>query len=184
MHISYKTYKFSHDKSEIKRIYEESFPKNEKFPFWVLRYCSDNPNIHLDCILVDDKPVGMQFIVKETGDISYLMYLAIDEKYQNRGYGSQTVKNLVMRNDNVLLSIERPVDSNTRKRKEFYLKNGLYETGCFIEDTGVQYELLSSVKGYIPDIEVLKNRYAQMSENPIIKFIIKHIFCDEIKFVD
>lgn len=75
------------------------------------------------------------------------MYFAIDEQYRNYGYGSQAIRNLVTRNDNILLSVERPVDDVTNKRKEFYLRNGLYATGYFIEDTGVQYELLSSVKG-------------------------------------
>ena len=134
----------------------------------------------------DNIPIGMQFIVKYD-DISYLMYFAIDEKYRNAGYGSDALKNIIIRNDNILLCIERPDEKDTLKsrRKDFYLRNGFYETGCCIEDTGVTYEFLSSVKGYKPTVKELKARYTFMSENPIIQYAIKHTFdTDCIKLVD
>lgn len=184
VHLRYKRYKYSSSKADIKRIYEEAFPTNEKFPFYILRICSSELNIHLDGIQVDDMLIGMQFIV-EYDDVTYLMYFAIDEKYRNLGYGSKTLKNLIIRNENVLLCIEKPcgIHDIKSKRKDFYLRNGFHETGVFIIDAGVEYEILTSVKGYVPTISILEKRYNALSNNPIIQYIIRHTFDSEIKII-
>lgn len=83
------------------------------------------------------------------------------------------------------MCIERPIDKLTKSRKDFYLKNGFYETNMFIEDNGVQYELLSSVKNYKPTVRDLLNRYKFMTSNKIIWNKIKKWFNAEyIKFVN
>ena len=175
MAIRYKRYAYCKDKQGVKDIYINSFPKCERFPFWILRHCSRNNNVHLDAILCDEQIVGMQFIVNYD-DISYLMYFAIDENYRGLGYGSEALKNLVVRSDNVLLCIEKPVDDATMRRKSFYLRNGFCKTGCCIEDSGVQYEILSSVEDFEVDEGVLRKRYTEMTHNPIVRYAIKHTF--------
>ena len=175
MIIRYINYGYSIIKGFVKRVYLESFPKDERFPFWILTACSRESNVHLQGILVDDKPVGMQFSVNYD-DITYLMYFAIDKTFRGKGFGSQSLRNWVARYNNVLLCIERPVDSETVRRKTFYLNNGFYSTGCIIEDNGVEYEFLSTEKGYKPKEEILKDRYKYMSSSPFIRFVISHIF--------
>lgn len=181
--IRYKRYAYCKDKSVLKKIYKKSFPQCEQFPFWILSCCSKNNNIQLDSILFDEQVVGMQFVV-HYDEIAYLMYFAIDERYRGLGYGSQALKNLVIRNNNVLLCIEKPNANDIKvRRKSFYLRNGFYETGCFIEDTGVEYELLSSVKNYPVSENTLRKRYTEMSHHFVIKHIIKHSFeVDNINF--
>ena len=56
-------YQYSQYKRDIKRIYEESFPKSEKFDFLILEQSSFEPNVHLSCILQNNNPVGMQFTI-------------------------------------------------------------------------------------------------------------------------
>ena len=171
------------DKKLLRKIYENSFPKEERFPFWILRCCAKGRHARLYALIdhKSDKVVGMQFTVMypDTTDIiTYLMYFAIAEEHRNEGHGGRALKSLVSRLDNVLLCIEKPSvnpDDMKLRRKNFYLKSGFFETGYFIEDTGVVYELLSSVKGYKPDVEVLKKRYSMMTNNPVVKHIIKHV---------
>lgn len=173
--LTNKRYAYCKDKQMIRKIYQQSFPEAERFPFWILKHCSKNNNVHLDAILCDEKPIGMQFIVNYD-DISYLMYFAIDANHRGLNYGSQALRNMVIRNNNVLLCIEKPVDDATIRRKSFYLRNGFYETECYLEDTGVEYEILSSVKNFSVNENILRKRYTEMSNNPIMRYIIKHTF--------
>lgn len=81
--MRYKSYSAcdSQGQSQIKEIYETSFPKSKKFPFWVLKQCAKENNVRLDAIIdhATDKISGMQFLISYD-DITYLMYMAIDNK--------------------------------------------------------------------------------------------------------
>lgn len=170
-------YQYSTHKDKIKSIYKESFPLEEQFDFGILKKCDkESNNVHLSCILQDDEPVGMQFTVEIPNNITYLMYFAIDEEYRNKCIGSKAVQNLVVTKENVMLSIEKPIDELTQRRKNFYLRNGFYETNIFFEDTGVDYEVLVSCKDYKPTIQDLLNRYRYMSSNELTWRKIKNAF--------
>lgn len=191
MHYRNYSYCYAEYKAAIEEIYNKSFPKSERFPFWVLWACNyNNSGSKLDAIIDHelDKVVGMRFIV-DYKDIRYLMYLAIDEKYRNKGFGSDALKDIILsRADcDVLLCIERPsTDLNDIKlrRKEFYLRNGFYSTGIFIEDSGVEYEFLSSSKERVITEENLKMRYSCMTRNSLVMHIVKKTFDADIKFVN
>lgn len=180
----------SQDQSQIKEIYETSFSKSEKFPFWVLKQCAKENNVRLDSIIDHntDKIIGMSFLISYD-DIAYLMYVAIDKKYRNKGFGSLVLRDLILRqaDTSILLCIEKPSTEKEdikARRKGFYLRNGFYETGCFIEDTGVEYEFLSSSKERIITEHDLQRRYFCMTRNPLMKFIIRNTFDNNIKFID
>lgn len=180
----------SQGQSQIKEIYETSFPKSEKFPFWILKQCNKENNVRLDAIIDHDtdKIIGIRFLIFYD-DIVYLMYVAIDKKYRNKGFGSLVLRDLILwqADTTILLCIERPSveteDIKTR-RKDFYLRNGFYETGCFIEDSDVEYEFLSSSKERIITEHDLKKRYSCMTRNMLMKFIIKNTFDNNINFID
>ena len=81
-------------------------------------------------------------------------------------------------------SIAFPFRRIFQRRKDFYLRNGFYETGCFIEDSGVEYEFLSSSKERVITENDLKKRYSCMTRNPMIKLIIKNTFNNNINFIN
>ena len=191
--MRYKSYSVydSQGQSQIKEIYETSFPKSEKFPFWVLKQCAKENNVRLDSIIDHntDKIIGMNFRISYD-DIVYLMYVAIDKKYRNKGFGSLVLRDLILRqaDTSILLCIEKPSicdkEDIKARRKDFYLRNGFYETGYFIKDSGVDYEFLSSSKEKIITENDLKKRYSCMTRNPFMKFIIKNTFDNNINFID
>lgn len=191
--MRYKSYSVydSQGQSQIKEIYETSFPKNEKFPFWVLKQCAKENNVRLDSIIDHNtnKIIGMNFLISYD-DIVYLMYVAIDKKYRNKGFGSLVLRDLILRqaDTSILLCIEKPSicdkEDIKARRKDFYLRNGFYETGYFIKDSGVDYEFLSSSKERIITGNDLKKRYSCMTRNPLMKFIIKNLFDNNINFID
>lgn len=163
------------DSSIIHNIYEMSFPKTEKFDWNILKECNNEPNVHLDGILKNHQVVGMTFTVGLPNSISYLMYFAIDKKYRNNGIGSE-VLHAMIKNNTLMLIIEKPVDKLTQSRKDFYLRNSFYSTNIYFEDTGVEYEVLVSKQNYKPTKKDLLDRYRCMTTDSHIFENIRNSF--------
>lgn len=174
--IRFEHYQRHSHKNKIQSIYEKSFPQSERFDFDILEKCNKEFTCTLSCILQDDEPIGMQFTVELPNDITYLMYLAIDEEYRNQNIGSKALQRIITLKNKVMLIIEKPTDELTERRKNFYLRNGFYRTNVFFEDTGVQYEVLISNKDYAPTEQDLLNRYRCMTNNVLTWKRIKGVF--------
>lgn len=81
-------------------------------------------------------------------DLAYLFFLAIDEACRSRGYGSVAIKTLkeIYPDKTHVVDFEKPDDSannciQRKKRRDFYIRNGYKETGCFLSYLGVDYEI-------------------------------------------
>ena len=186
MELKYISYNKSKHKNDIKKMYINSFMKAERFPFWLLKYCSKEKNVIFNEISNNEGTVGMNYII-DCSDFAYLMYFAIDENQREKGYGSKVLEDLIKKHKNVMLCIERP-DMNfcgdKERRKKFYIRNGFYETNKFIYDSGVEYELLCTNKELLITEEKLQERYIKMTTSPLIRILIGKIFnINNIKFV-
>lgn len=178
MNLKYIDYFESDHKNEIKKLYINSFPKDERFPFWILKRCSQEKNVSFNVIFDDSKLIGMEYIIN-CSNYTYLMYLAIDENQREKGYGSEILNDLTKKYKNIVLSIERTnedLNFNNKRRKNFYLRNGFYETNKFIKDNGVQYEILCTNKNYTITKEKLEERYTNMTNSTIMKWLIGKLF--------
>lgn len=178
MNLKYIDYFVSEHKNEIKKLYMNSFPKDERFPFWILKHCSKEKNVVFNVILEGNKLIGMEYIIKYE-NISYLMYLAVDKSQRGKGYGSQILKDLNQEYSTIILSIEKTnkdLKDDKQKRKDFYLRNRFNETNKFIKDNEVEYEVLCTNKGYDITEKMLKKRYDKMTNSFMIKYIIGKIF--------
>ena len=170
-------------KEKIKSLYFEAFPKNERFPFWILKHSIKKGKSTLIAILDDDKFIGMEYIVN-CDDSCYLMFFAINKELRNKNYGSKTLMDLKLKYKTIFLSIEKPCDEMSSRRKQFYIRNGFYETNKFYEDNGVIFEVLCTNQDYIITEEVLKIRYDNMTNSRLIKYIIgKRFNTNKIKFI-
>ncbi len=178
MDFNYVDFLSSSDKKSIKKLYYESFAKEERFPFWLLKKCSKEENAKFNVIYNKDKVIGFQYII-EYNDITYLMYFAIEKNQRNNGYGSKILKELNRNYKNVLLCIEKvneQVFDIKYKRKQFYLRNGFAVTNKYIVDNNVEYELLCSNSNLNITKEILEKRYTMMTSSKILRFIISKIF--------
>lgn len=149
---------------DIKNLYLKSFTKGERFPFWILEECSKENNSDLYAIIDNDKFVGMCYIVNCVSAY-YLMYLAVEPNLRNQNYGSRILKDLKEKYKVLFLSIDSPVDNISVRRKNFYLKNGFYDTNKFYQDTGINYEVLCTDDRYEITDNIMKMRYTNMTNN-------------------
>ncbi|MBR1376589.1 MAG: GNAT family N-acetyltransferase [Bacilli bacterium] len=182
MNLKYIDCNKSKYKDEIRNLYLNAFPKEERFPFWILKHSIKNNNI-LNVIIDNGKFVGMEYIVN-CDDSFYLMYFAISKESRNKSYGSKVLSDLKKTYKTIFLSIEKPNDDLSSRRKEFYLRNGFYETNKYYIDAGIKYELLCTNKDYKITEELLRKRYSNMSNSKIVRYIIGKTFnMNNIKFI-
>ena len=160
---------------EIEKLYLEAFPKDERFPFWILEECSKENNSDLYGIIDNDKLIGMCYLVN-CSNTYYLMYLAVELNLRNKNYGSKILSDLIEKYQLLFLSIDEPNDSISIRRKNFYLKNGFYDINRVYEDTGINYEILCTDDRYEITDNIMKMRYTNMTNNSKIFDEISNTF--------
>ena len=162
-------------KDRIEKLYLESFPEDERFPFWILEECSKENNSDLLAIIDNGVFVGMSYIVN-CNNAYYLMYLAVEPNLRNKNYGSHILMDLKEKYKTIFLSIDEPADDISVRRKNFYLRNGFYDTFKYYEDTGVNYEVLCTNPEYEITNENMQTRYINMTSNTELFSIIANTF--------
>ena len=133
--------------NEIKKLYDEAFPKEEQIPFWILRKASRTSTADLMQVYDDDLLVGFIHLVYFE-DVVYLYYFAIEPDERGQGYGSKILQALRRRFSarRIILNIE-VVDENCdnyeeRKKRKSLSENGFREAGYSTREYGVEYEML------------------------------------------
>lgn len=114
-------------------LYKKSFPANERYPMWLIRLLAKRSFVDFIALYDNNLFCGFSYLVHYK-DLTFVFYLAIDDKLRSKGYGSQALQTIIKHyapND-IVLNIEKvePSDNyNQRvKREKFYLKNGFVHT--------------------------------------------------------
>ena len=131
----------------LKGLYREAFPREERKPFWLIRRKVRQGVMGL-WLLEEDGPAGMASAIF-AGERVLLDYFAIDARRRGQGLGSRALAELqgFCQGRTLLLEIEaleagaQNYDQRVR-RKRFYLKNGMEETGLVCSVFGNRMELL------------------------------------------
>ena len=161
--------------NKIEELYLNSFPEDERFPFWILEKASKENNSDLYAIIDNDKFVGMCYLVN-CCNAYYLMYLAVEPSLRNKNYGSKILIDLKEKYKTLFLSVDEPIDDISIKRKKFYLKNGFYDINKIYEDKGVSYEVLCTNDKYEINDDIMKMRYTNMTNNSKLFEVISNTF--------
>ncbi len=129
----------------VRALYEKSFPPDEIPPFEMLIGWE---RATLFAIYDDDRFVALADTV-ERKTLVYLFFLAVEEKEQNKGYGSKILSDLKERYKGKTLFLlaeehneEEPNYEERLRRFAFYEKNGFRTQNERILDFGVWYEIL------------------------------------------
>lgn len=141
---------------EWQEIYSASFPEKEQMPIKQLFKMSNDEtsNAHAAFLNQNDNNVGIVYYVTSADETkAFILYLAINSKFRGGGYGSQVVQFLINRFSNgIILECEMIDDqadnSVERKRRyDFYLRNGMQNSGILSDTLGGTFYLLrSSIK--------------------------------------
>ena len=134
---------------DIRKLYGNSFPINEKMPFEMLLGKMKH-GCRMYAFLEEESFVGFAYVF--VGEEIFLYYLAIDEGKRGNGYGSKALCLLQEKLGDkcITLDIEQVNDINSEQYRRlcFYQRAGYVRTGIRYHFFGVDYEILASKNGY------------------------------------
>ena len=161
------------DIKEFKKIifkeYKKIFPRLERKFYMTLKKSYSHNNTDFIEIIVEDQFVG--FIItnfKKDNPYVQLEYIAILEKYRNKGYGTNAIKllkELYKEHEGIFIEIEKVGQGNSdeenkirQKREGFYEKLGFCELGFDLELYKIIYStfILPCTKNEISDEKAIK----------------------------
>lgn len=139
----------------LETLYEAAFPENERKPFEMIR--EKNRQGVTDVWVIEEAEEFSGLAVTMNGeDLVLLDYFAICEEKRGRGLGGRSLRALQeqYRGKRFFLEVESlkvAADNmeERRRRKQFYLNNGMKELGVYAKLFGVEFELL----GYGGDVD-------------------------------
>ncbi len=132
----------------LEKLYTEAFPDNERKPFGMIR--EKHRENRTDVWVIED---GGEFsglaITMNSDELVLLDYYAVSAEKRGNGLGSAALRALYekYRGKKFFLEVESiavPADNmeERRRRKQFYLNNGMRELGVYARLFGVEFELL------------------------------------------
>lgn len=108
----------------VYKIMEESFPQNEIRSFYGQQALLGNADYSLFVLRENGQTLGF-IAVWELCDFVFVEHFAISEKHRGRGLGTAMLSEIKsMFSVPLVLEVEPPVDTKTRKRIAFYEHNG------------------------------------------------------------
>lgn len=136
-------------RDQVYHLYEEAFPEEEKKPFSLMEELTGQGKMEMLAIEEDGEFVGLAMNMLAEG-AALLDYFAISSDKRCGGYGSRAVRMLQERfhDKKYIFEIEvqdknAPNAEERKRRKDFYLRNGLRETGVFANVYRTDFELLT-----------------------------------------
>lgn len=132
----------------INSLYKKAFPKYERKPFTLIRTMHKRGVADVWILDNNGEFAGLA-ITMNAKDLVLLDYFAIDDKKRGRGLGSDALKvlNEYYKDKRLFLEIESVYTdaeniSERKRRKQFYLRNGMKEMRVMASVFGVEMELL------------------------------------------
>lgn len=146
MHLITKKVKWN--SRDVKRIYFEAFPKEERMPFPMMVAMSKLWNTQFFAFYEGDILCGFVYMATNR-KLAFVMFFAVDKELRSKGYGSAILQEIQKKypDKKIIISIE-PCDEKApdielrKRRKAFYLRNGYKETGYMMKLTGITQEII------------------------------------------
>lgn len=134
---------------DVFSLYQEAFPPEEKKPEELLLMLAGQGKMELLAVVEKGEFVGLMMNML-TPKTALLDYFAIASDKRNGGYGSRAIRKMLerFRGKKYIFEIEMQDESadnalERKRRKAFYLRNGLKETGIFANVYQTDFELLA-----------------------------------------
>ena len=161
---------------KVKELYLNSFPKNEREPFWYLKRQTKRGRVNIKTIETEEgKFVGLM-IATFYDDIILIDYFAISPDFRDMGIGSEIIRTIQNQyaDMKIVLEIESTRENaenkaQREKRKRFYIANGMNEMPYHVLLFGVEMEIMT----YGGDVSF--EEYHALYEMEIGKFISRWV---------
>lgn len=157
--------------SMLEILYRSAFPENERKPFEMIRE-KYRQNMTDVWVIEEDEAFSGLAVTMNGEDLVLLDYFAICEEKRGQGLGGKSLRALQeqYRGKRFFLEVESlkvPADNmeERRRRKQFYLRNGMKELGVYAKLFGVEFELLGyecevSFQAYFSLYDKIYGKYA------------------------
>ena len=106
-------------------LYEQSFPLHERRTLVAQCRRMDAPGYHFDLLLEEEELCGI-LLWWEAEGTRYVEHLAVCPGLRGSGTGSRALAAFLREGGPVVLEIDPPVDPLSRRRQEFYRRNGFF----------------------------------------------------------
>lgn len=149
----------------VKALYVQSFPKEERIPWWLLRLSARRKGIGLTAYLHEGSFCGFTASVCTDG-LQLLLFFAVEIDLRGQGYGSGILRKIRSENRVVALNIE-PLDpqadnySQRQCRFAFYQKNGFLDTCYHVWEVGGMFRVLSTEREL--DVKTYKKAFRKLT---------------------
>lgn len=149
-------------KQEVKQLYEQAFPKEERRPFWMLsRQCKKGV---MEILTIEEEEENVGLIISSFyKQIVLVEYFAVMSNQRGNGIGGRalTLAKERYKGKTLILEIEQPdpnIHDMKMRRQEFYNRHGFLDAGVEIYFHGVPMKILS-YDGKQISYEQYKNHY-------------------------
>lgn len=146
--------------AQVRALYREAFPYQERFPIFALRVVALKPEIEFLAFFDPDNDncfCGLTYTA-EVGKYLYILYLAVPSELRGKGYGSQILAFLREQYPSASFVLEiEPLDKKAKNyeqrlsRLEFYKRHGFRLAGYDLFEGTVQYTMLATGDDFDPD---------------------------------
>ncbi|MCM1330530.1 MAG: GNAT family N-acetyltransferase [Ruminococcus sp.] len=156
---------FSEDYGKICRLYKRAFPEDERAPIALLTLKAGRENVDFWGLYSNGRWIGLAYAISE-GTATYLFYLALTERSRGKGLGSKALQTLIMHYEGkrLFLALEQldenaPNSEERKRRRQFYLKNGLKPLPLTIREASVVYDVMGTGEVSPADYENMMRKY-------------------------
>ena len=167
-------------KAQLYELYDNAFPEQEKKPLHVMEQLVNDGKMEMLAMVDEEEFVGLA-INMISGDRALLDFYAIAPEKRRCCYGSKGLEVLLTHFEDQKYIFEIEIQDEKadnaeerRRRKAFYLRNGLKETGLSANVYHTDFEILTpdgelSFQEYVDFLrEVLDEEYVQMLRPTLI----------------
>ena len=149
MHLKKLTEK-SNEIMILEKINEEAIPSNERTSLYDLFATGGDGGLEITGIIENGDPIGF-YALRKYKNVIYIAYFAVRRDMRSRGIGSKALSALKdeYKGRRIVVEYERPDNDETKiRRKNFYLKNGFYETGWYNSYDEAEFEIACSEREF------------------------------------
>ncbi len=133
----------------LKALYFDAFPEVERKPFPYMEELCASGKMEMLAVVENGEFIGLD-INMLAKNAAILDYFAISPEKRSGGYGSRALRLILERfqGQKLIFEIETQDPSaenavDRKRRKDFYLRNGVKETGVFANVYHTDFELLT-----------------------------------------